>query len=62
MKRLVLASNNKGKLQELHALFAPLGFELKAQSELNIPEADEPFHTFVENSDHSHPLGWAIKP
>lgn len=48
--RLVLASNNKGKLAELQALFAPLDIELVAQAALNIPEADEPFHTFVENA------------
>lgn len=49
-KRLVLASNNAGKLAELQTLFAPLGIELVAQAALNIPEADEPFHTFVENA------------
>lgn len=49
-KRLVLASNNKGKLAELQTLFAPLGIELVAQTVLNISEADEPFHTFVENA------------
>jgi XTP/dITP diphosphohydrolase len=27
-----------------------LGWQLIAQAELNIPEADEPFHTFVENA------------
>lgn len=48
--RLVLASNNAGKLVELQALFAPLGFELVAQSSLHIPEAEEPFDTFVENA------------
>ena len=50
MKQIVLASNNKGKLAELQAMFAPLGWQLIAQAELNIPEADEPFHTFVENA------------
>jgi XTP/dITP diphosphohydrolase len=50
MKKMVLASNNKGKLAELQAMFAPLGWQLSAQAELNIPEADEPFHTFVENA------------
>jgi len=50
LSRLVLASNNAGKLAELQALFAPLGVELVAQSSLNIPEAEEPFHTFVENA------------
>jgi XTP/dITP diphosphohydrolase len=48
--RLVLASNNQGKLAELQTLFAPLGIALVAQAALNIPEADEPFHTFVENA------------
>jgi len=50
MKQMVLASNNKGKLAELQAMFAPLGWQLIAQAELNIPEAEEPFHTFIENA------------
>lgn len=48
--KLVLASNNKGKLAELQAMFAPLAVTLVPQSDLAIPEADEPFHTFVENA------------
>ncbi len=48
--KLVLASNNKGKLAELQAMFAPLGVELVRQAELSIPEAEEPFRTFVENA------------
>ena len=48
--KLVLASNNPGKLAELRSLFAPLGITLVAQSELNIPETAEPFCTFVENA------------
>ena len=48
--RIVLASNNPGKLHELQAMFSPLGVQLIAQSELDIPEAQEPFHTFVENA------------
>ena len=48
--RLVLASNNAGKLAELQALFGPLGVELVRQSELAIPEADEPHVTFIENA------------
>lgn len=47
---LVLASNNKGKLAELQLLFAPLGVRLLPQSELGIPEAEEPYRTFVENA------------
>jgi XTP/dITP diphosphohydrolase len=48
--KLVLASNNAGKLAELQALCAPLGVELVCQADLNIPEAPEPHRTFVENA------------
>jgi len=48
--RLVLASNNAGKLVELQALFAPLGLSLVTQGSLAIAEAEEPHHTFVENA------------
>jgi XTP/dITP diphosphohydrolase len=48
--KIVLASNNAGKLTELQAMFGPLGMTLVRQSELNIPEAEEPFKTFVENA------------
>ena len=48
--KIVLASNNQGKLAELRAMLAPLGLELIAQGDLGIPEAAEPFHTFVENA------------
>lgn len=48
--RLVLASNNRGKLAELQDLFAPLGVELVRQADLGIPETPEPYHTFVENA------------
>lgn len=50
IQQLVLASNNRGKLAELQAMFAPLGVSLVAQGTLDIPEAEEPFHTFVENA------------
>ena len=48
--KIVLASNNKGKLAELQALFGELGVELVPQAELGVPEAPEPFHTFLENA------------
>ncbi len=48
--KIVLASNNKGKLVELQALFGELGVELVPQAELGVPEAEEPFHTFLENA------------
>lgn len=48
--KLVLASNNAKKLKELQALFQPLGLALVTQGSLGIPEAEEPFDTFVENA------------
>ena len=48
--KIVLASNNLGKLAELQAMLAPLGVELLRQATLGIPEAEEPFRTFVENA------------
>lgn len=50
MRRLVLASNNAGKLRELQAVLAPLGIQPVTQGELGIAEADEPYITFVENA------------
>ena len=49
-RKLILASNNAGKLKEFGALLAPLDFELHAQGEFNVPEAEEPHATFVENA------------
>jgi len=49
-RKLVLASNNAGKLAELQAMFAPLGVELIRQGDLGIPEAPEPHRTFIENA------------
>ena len=48
--RLVLASGNAGKLREFRRLLSPLGIDVIAQSDLGIPEADEPHVTFVENA------------
>jgi XTP/dITP diphosphohydrolase len=48
--KIVLASNNAGKLAELQAMFAPLGIELVRQADLGIGEAEEPHRTFVENA------------
>jgi XTP/dITP diphosphohydrolase len=50
MKQLVVASSNPGKLRELVALLAPLGFEIIPQAKLGIADADEPHGTFVENA------------
>ncbi|XKG99876.1 RdgB/HAM1 family non-canonical purine NTP pyrophosphatase [Marinobacter nauticus] len=49
-RKLVIASNNAGKIAELDHLLAPLGFEPVAQGELGVSEAEEPAVTFVENA------------
>lgn len=49
-RTLILASNNAGKLKEFGALLAPLDFDLHTQGEFNVPEAEEPHITFVENA------------
>ncbi|NHZ37511.1 RdgB/HAM1 family non-canonical purine NTP pyrophosphatase [Massilia rubra] len=49
-QRLILASNNAGKLKEFGEILAPVGFTLHAQGEFDVPEAEEPFATFVENA------------
>ena len=49
-ERLVLASNNAGKLREFRRLLAPLAIDVVPQADLGIPEADEPHLTFVENA------------
>jgi XTP/dITP diphosphohydrolase len=50
MKQLVVASGNAGKLREIGAILAPLGFTVLPQSQFNVPEAEEPHPTFVENA------------
>lgn len=50
MQKIVLASNNQGKLKEFGQMLATFNMSLHAQSEFDVPEADEPFLTFVENA------------
>jgi XTP/dITP diphosphohydrolase len=50
MKKLVIASNNPGKLREFQFLLQPLGIEVLTQAQLGIVEADEPHVTFIENA------------
>lgn len=50
IKRLVLASNNAGKLREIEALVAPLGIEVVPQAVLGVDQAAEPHPTFLENA------------
>jgi len=48
--RLVLASNNAGKLSEMRAVLAGLDLELVPQAQLGIADADETATTFIENA------------
>ena len=48
--KLVLASNNAGKLREFSQLLVPLGYEVIPQAALGIAEAEEPHVTFLENA------------
>ena len=50
MQKLVLASNNAGKLKEFSELLAPFDFEVIPQGQFSIPPAEEPFDTFLENA------------
>jgi XTP/dITP diphosphohydrolase len=50
MNKIVIASNNPGKLRELRALLAPLGIEALPQSDFQVVEAEEPHDTFLENA------------
>ena len=49
-KKLVIASGNKGKLREIQAMLSPLNIEVVPQSNFNVPEAEEPYCTFIENA------------
>ena len=46
----VLASGNKGKLEELDLLLAPMKFQLLPQSNYEITPASETGDSFVENA------------
>ena len=50
MRKLVIASNNPGKLREIGHLLEPLGLEVLPQSVFDISEVDEPYCTFIENA------------
>jgi XTP/dITP diphosphohydrolase len=48
--RIVLASNNAGKVREIGQLLAPLELDVVPQSQFDVPEADETGLSFVENA------------
>ena len=49
--KLVIATHNPGKLREIGALIAPLGFACVGAEELDLPEPDEIGVTFADNAD-----------
>lgn len=49
-RKIVLASNNQGKLKEFYQILSPLGIDLRAQSEFQVSEAEEPYPSFIENA------------
>lgn len=50
--KIVLASNNQGKLVELSSLLLPLKVTVVSQTSCGVSECDEPFLTFIENALH----------
>ncbi len=48
-RKIVIASNNSGKLREIGQILAPLGIEAHPQGDFGVPECPEPHVTFVEN-------------
>ena len=49
MKKIVIASNNAGKLREIARIVEPMQFEAMPQGAFGVPECPEPHVTFVEN-------------
>ena len=49
-RQIVLASGNPGKVREIGELLADTDIAIVAQSEFNVPEAEETGLTFVENA------------
>lgn len=50
MQKLVIASNNTGKLKEIQQILTPFAFEVQPQKNLAVTEIEEPYQTFVENA------------
>jgi XTP/dITP diphosphohydrolase len=50
MKKVVLASGNKGKVREINQILAGLDIQVVPQTEFGVPEIEETGFTFVENA------------
>jgi XTP/dITP diphosphohydrolase len=49
MNKVVIASNNAGKLREIERILAPLDLHAVPQAHFQVPECPEPHVTFIEN-------------
>jgi XTP/dITP diphosphohydrolase len=49
MRKIVIASNNPGKLREIGQILSPLGIEALPQGAFAVPDCPEPHVTFIEN-------------
>jgi XTP/dITP diphosphohydrolase len=50
LRRVVIASSNRGKLEEIRSLLSGLGIEVLPQSDWNITPPEESGETFLENA------------
>ncbi|HHB92284.1 MAG TPA: RdgB/HAM1 family non-canonical purine NTP pyrophosphatase [Thioploca sp.] len=50
MKKIIIASGNKGKLREFNQILQKFAFEVIPQSQYQVPEVAETGLTFVENA------------
>ena len=50
MQKIVLASSNRGKLNEFNQVLGGLDYEVLPQSKFDVPDADETGLSFVENA------------
>jgi len=50
MKKIVIATNNEKKLNEIETILGDLNIQVIPQSHFKIGESEEPFNTFIENA------------
>jgi len=48
--KLVIASHNKGKIEEISRILAPLNIKVVSAVDLNLPDIEETGETFAENA------------
>ena len=50
LNELVIASHNKGKIEEFEKMLAPFGVKIYSATDLDLPDVEETGTTFVENA------------